>query len=169
MDNISQALKNSLENDPGIKPQTYILYVFSIPVVPGKNTFIVNGGAMISFYLRQSRNAWSYQGSEFISGDNERKSCTIGDHMRPWPNDTHLANKHIKKLREFIHICSSQESSHSRDPVIIFISLFFIGLLIDDHRSEFQAAKRPPFFTNPPLDKKNRSFGIKYDKQACDG
>ena len=124
---------------------------------------------MITFYLCQPCYTGFDQGPEFISGDHKRKPCAIGDHMWPRSNDTHLPEKHIDKLWEFIHIRCSQKFSNPCNAVIIFIGLFFISLFIDDHCTEFQTGKRSAVFPDPPLDKKNRPPGIKKYKQTYNG
>jgi hypothetical protein len=57
--------------------------------------------------------------------------------MWPWADNAHVTDKYVKKLRQLINVRFSQQPSHFRDSIIIFLRLFFIGFIIHNHSPKF--------------------------------
>ena len=83
--------------------------------------------------------------------------------MRARTDDTHIADKNVNELWEFIQVSAAQEFTNFCDPHIILGGLPFISRRIYIHAAEFEAGKRFIVLSAPRLYKKDGSPGLQPD------
>jgi len=107
IDKIFCRFKSGNEEDLDIEQKAGAPNVFCIPIIAGGNASVIRSWPMMTFHLGKTSDARPHQVSEFIFRDHERKAGPVRKHVRPWTNDTHVTDKYVYELRQFIQISFS--------------------------------------------------------------
>ena len=107
---VDQQLDSSIEssmNNPKVKCKVCISNVKRVPLKSLLKLFVIGYGTVEAFGLRQTGYAGLHKRPELVVFDKPGKFITICVHMRPGAYHTHLAQKNIKELWQFINIVHS--------------------------------------------------------------
>jgi hypothetical protein len=152
-------LYDSLEEDVDIEPQRPVV---NVPYVQFELNF--PGYVVAPIDLRPACYAGECVHTAGLFGG---VAVEVLHQQRARPDETHLAPKHIVKLRQFVDAAGPQKFAEEGQPVFIG-EQFSLGIRLIRHRAEFIHAERLPFISRADLAEENRRTVEEAHEQGCE-
>lgn len=156
------------QNDANVHADSGVFYIIKIPLQALINRSCAGSWTSEPIDLCKAGNTWFNEVAIVISWKNLGESLRVFKHVWPRPNNRHVAEYNVDKLRKLIKVGHAQEFTHARDTRIIEGGLQVVGGLIYLHCPQFKAVKSFAFIAGALLPEKNRAPGVNLDKDCQD-